>query len=1072
MSPTDAHLPLPLLPSILLLQLTVMTIFFLILLSIEGSFGNAITVSLLPMALTRTFCLSQAMLTGSHEFQSERSGPENDTDLCQCLSLSYCHTGTCTFTLLLAQFIFQTVSLNFCCIASCIASSLSLMQLAFPSGSQQGVGGKRRSRSPFLLFARPCCQIPAARGCPFLGFAPWPRPRSRVLAPFALHKLGCLPGPVCGVREKTASKAVSSLALFFLLLFFLVFAQTRHALHISEPPDQVHLCLSDNGNLEYMSCLCRAHPEKGAYSNLTSAQVCERMLSRREWNLSCQLSSMGPADPSLPVFCYYFIDISLFEFHSSLPILPGVATMDCSNPSSASNFANCTGLVHRPQNSSLRASKCLAFPTTLCEGRREEGSENLSPIEGALCLPFSPSNCVTHCSDSIGGKPVYQPIGFCLQFAFGDSLLHRAYLRLQNGSPLAPFSASNFNTLCRDSVRGLCHHQTYSLSASACLTSCVSHHCEGFILPILHLSSAYGPSQRPFSVTNFAIRGSTCPSSRLSPELEGFCQQFVALSSLCGGSIPPTQVWSSNSSTLGLGGRFPPLHSSNCVSVCTSFLHIGSGAYLRVGTDDSVIKSPLPITCTQSMSSIFAPLPLELLPCYLSIDLTMGSRNSVGLDDSSRSPLPFTCAAPTHGFNFSMPFLDLSVREFCQKSSVLATLLWLLCVLRALVLLAAMLWRNALAMVERRQYTLCQLGLLDLCHSVLLSASLCDSDGSLRATCALLRRDFFAFILGRVIRTQPLPDASMTIGEFQEDAHTWASDIKFEEINSTTPFSSSNPPHSLSDCDFATACTFYTTFYPCFHSSEQADENGLLPPILDTGATHCLLPLRWLTPDQAAFAKRIHLKVASGTSVRALLYNNLIYCKTVSRPLISVGQLNVMLDVRFIWSDSSPLLVACSGGLKYILVESTVIHHLPVISSHEMTVILEALHNVTSTGTLWNAATWSQHLGRKLSPFHWSSPTQHLPPDHAEFTDDPQVTFSSMACDSSLEETPLLPSLQIFPLPSASSSSSSRSFPAASSDALPSSSVITFNLEDHHPPTEDEEMTGKEGSNHSSKVEL
>ena len=130
-------------------------------------------------------------------------------------------------------------------------------------------------------------------------------------------------------------------------------------------------------------------------------------------------------------------------------------------------------------------------------------------------------------------------------------------------------------------------------------------------------------------------------------------------------------------------------------------MYIGSGAYFCGGTDDFVIKSPLPITCTQSMSSIFAPLPLELLPCYLSIDMTMGSRNSVGLDDSSRSPLPFTCTAPTHDFNFSMPFLDLSVREFCQKSSVLATLLWLLCVLCALILLAARLWDDALALVER-----------------------------------------------------------------------------------------------------------------------------------------------------------------------------------------------------------------------------------------------------------------------------------------------------------------------------------------------------------------------------------
>ena len=145
------------------------------------------------------------------------------------------------------------------------------------------------------------------------------------------------------------------------------------------------------------------------------------------------------------------------------------------------------------------------------------------------------------------------------------------------------------------------------------------------------------------------------------------------------------------------------------------------------------------------------------------------------------------------------------------------------------------------------------------------------------------------------------------------------------------------------------------------------------------------------------------------------------------------------------------------------------VHHLPVISSHEVAVILQALHDFTSTGTLWNAATWSQHLGRKLSLFHWSSPTQRLPPDHADFTHDPQAMFSSMACDPSLEETPLLPSLQIFPLPSSSSFSSSRSLPAESSDALPSSSVITLNLEGRDPPTEDEEMTGKEGASHSSR---
>ena len=155
-----------------------------------------------------------------------------------------------------------------------------------------------------------------------------------------------------------------------------------------------------------------------------------------------------------------------------------------------------------------------------------------------------------------------QPLGFCHQSACGGSLLHFAYLRLKNGSPFAPFSASSFDILCQDSTKAspacvltdFCQ-QVPSLSASGCLTSCLSHHCEGSTLPILHLSSSYGPSKRPFSVTNFAITGSTCPSSRLSPEIEGFCLQFLALSSLCGGSTPPIQLWSSNSSTLRLRSR-------------------------------------------------------------------------------------------------------------------------------------------------------------------------------------------------------------------------------------------------------------------------------------------------------------------------------------------------------------------------------------------------------------------------------------------------------------------------------------------------------------------------------------
>ena len=158
------------------------------------------------------------------------------------------------------------------------------------------------------------------------------------------------------------------------------------------------------------------------------------------------------------------------------------------------------------------------------------------------------------------------------------------------------------------------------------------------------------------------------------------------------------------------------------------------------------------------------------------------------------------------------------------------------------------------------------------------------------------------------MRSPPLPSSVtiMTTQIAEEDALTWASNINSEE---SLPLNSANSPH-CSD-DFAAACTFLTTFTPSFHHTECPDENGFLPPTLDTGATHCLLPLRWMTNEQAGSCKKIHLHVASGSKVRALLHDNIIYCATVTRPLISVGQMKSMLDLRFVWNDSSPLLLAC-----------------------------------------------------------------------------------------------------------------------------------------------------------------
>ena len=78
-------------------------------------------------------------------------------------------------------------------------------------------------------------------------------------------------------------------------------------------------------------------------------------------------------------------------------------------------------------------------------------------------------------------------------------------------------------------------------------------------------------------------------------------------------------------------------------------------------------------------------------------------------------------------------------------------------------------------------------------------------------------------------------------------------------------------------------------------------EDGVLGPILDTGATHCLLPLKWLEPEQAAKSKRIHLKVASGTSVRVLKSVQL------GRPSASLSSLHFVC--KCLWTPAMMVLV-------------------------------------------------------------------------------------------------------------------------------------------------------------------
>ena len=94
-----------------------------------------------------------------------------------------------------------------------------------------------------------------------------------------------------------------------------------------------------------------------------------------------------------------------------------------------------------------------------------------------------------------------------------------------------------------------------------------------------------------------------------------------------------------------------------------------------------------------------------------------------------------------------------------------------------------------------------------------------------------------------------------------------------------------------------------------------------------------------------------------------------MYSPHTARPLISVGQLKAMLDLRLVWDDGPPMLLFCSSGIKYVLITARVFHGLPIVSTEELKVLIDAIDDFTVTGKLWNYADWRDALGRDFEIF-------------------------------------------------------------------------------------------------------
>ena len=154
-------------------------------------------------------------------------------------------------------------------------------------------------------------------------------------------------------------------------------------------------------------------------------------------------------------------------------------------------------------------------------------------------------------------------------------------------------------------------------------------------------------------------------------------------------------------------------------------------------------------------------------------------------------------------------------------------------------------------------------------------------------------------------------------------------------------------------------------------------DNPNKAPIWDTGATRCLLHLSWMSKDVIEKAERIHLGVANGRRSRALLWNNIMYSPVTARPLISVGQLKAMLDLRLVWDDGPPILLFSSSVIKYVLIRARVFHGLLIVSEEELKVLIAAIEDFTVTGKRWSYADWREALDRDFEIFGGSIRQDH-----------------------------------------------------------------------------------------------
>ena len=76
--------------------------------------------------------------------------------------------------------------------------------------------------------------------------------------------------------------------------------------------------------------------------------------------------------------------------------------------------------------------------------------------------------------------------------------------------------------------------------------------------------------------------------------------------------------------------------------------------------------------------------------------------------------------------------------------------------------------------------------------------------------------------------------------------------------------------------------------------------------------------------------------------------------------------------------------------------KANIVHHLPLISHSSLQVLLNAIHDFTAKGEIWDIKRWSAELNHDLDELYWNNPSSTPTGYRINSAEDAQAMFSAL----------------------------------------------------------------------------